>query len=214
MGYAGRRLSVAAEGGATPDRATPPNSNYYSYFMGGDASYSFVAPPEDGEAGSWLERAELGFGVLHTRHKEQIAPIGPINGFEKSYGQTDLTPTLGLGAWDTDFTASYTRSIYDRFINDRPVQALRASSRGANPVVLTLPRYQWRLDLQFGGLPAVTPILGFGYDAYKVIQPPQRTYSAGLRVKAGRVKATAGVDRVEYGGAYSTYYSFGLRAGF
>lgn len=198
VGWAGKRLGLAAEGSFTPQA-----DGYQNTAFAGDITYAVVGaprrPPAGGDDKGRLARLIFGAGVRHILHKESLAQLQqqtPTVDRALNAGETDISGFAGASLVGFNLDASITQSLYDQTLPRliRPIQP--ASVPGANPTAFGFPDTSVAARLTCRLIPIVKPFAAFDWRSLKSDQPAARTYTAG---------ASAGIGFLEVSAFYSLY---------
>ncbi|MBI3553418.1 MAG: hypothetical protein HY077_13060 [Elusimicrobia bacterium] len=194
---------------------TPKINGYSNVFFGVDGILSIT--PTGGKAskrirganqvennarGSGLARIDLGAGLTHTTHRDDIGAAGRGRTNSVTLGQTDLSGSAGVEVLDNWLSLDVTKSVYDK-----DVAGLNA--RGSRVIVLP------GLSSTIQGFPNTSASVRYEYEAFPIVVPyatyTHTTFLSGVghsdSVKAG---GYAEFDIVEVGGSYERYVQPGF----
>lgn len=222
LGYDGDFFGAGADAAVTPRaggyQSTGFGADATVYFSpGGDKRSSGAGEKtQDAARDKGLVEAYLGAGAYNTRHSESLPAFGAQPAREAVTNQLDLSANAGAQVFVVDLSAGYTKSLYDRRINERPRQALRAQAFGFNPAIFGFPEYKFDAQAIWLLSPLVKPFVSFLYTDYKVDQPASRSYAAGATVKILKVRVKGSYELYDPGGGAKkqSYYSLGASVAF
>jgi len=198
VGWAGKRLGLAAEGAFTPKA-----DGYQNTAFAGDVTYAVVGaprrPPQGGDDKGRLARLIFGAGLRHIAHKESLAQLQqqtPNVDRALDAGQTDVSAFAGASLLGFNLDAAITQSVYTQNLPRliRPIQPAAVS--GSNPTAFGFPDTTAEARLTCRLIPIVKPFGAFNWRSLKSDQPAARTYTAG---------ASAGIGFLEVSAFYSLY---------
>lgn len=222
VGYEVGPLSLGVMGAFVPK-----NDGYKQNSVGADLTFSLapghtkhghrMAGPasENNETyGYGLAGVDLGGSVVHTTHSddytangtsgEALRQQGVLRANRFTVGETDLTAFAGLKFLVTEISASVSKSVYDKSLDNnltrespyRPMGDFMAIESG-------FPESNYSAKVKWTMLPFVKPYVAFTHTNFKLGAAPSNATEAGLNV---------GLDMLNVKAAYGHYGQNGFIA--
>lgn len=158
-------------------------------------------------------RVELGGGVQHTAHREEVGVAGARRaGGAVEIGQTDLELMAAAEAFLVRLDASFVKSTYNKDLGELDARSGQITAlAGLNSLISGFPAQSSSLRLETTWLPRVTPFVSYTRTAFKIAQPASDSVAVGASLRLKIVGLTASYERYDPGGGESirNYYSFG-----
>jgi len=202
-GYDTEVMGVAAEAGATSKA-----DGYSNAFAGADVTFSLsptggrkarLAGPQSGGGsarGEGLARVDVGGGIMHTAHKDELDASGTLRASAFELKQTDLFAFAGAKFLSMNLGAQFNVSGYDKTINTTDRAGRRLALPGLISIVQGFARQSLNLKAEWGMLPFVTPFVSYTYAKFKAGMPSGKGYVFG---------ASVGLDMLEARGSVEVY---------
>ncbi|MBI4051034.1 MAG: hypothetical protein HY400_00860, partial [Elusimicrobia bacterium] len=211
--------------------ASPKVNDYRNSFFGADVTFSFtptgsgparrLGGPQSGGAprGEGLARVDMGGGVLHTIHTDDIQ--SGSNSGKGSFsrrsaaariGQTDLQIFAGISFMDTLLSGQITKSNYNKDLAALSARvAQRIELAGVAAIIQGFPDTSYNLRIEWPMLPLVSPFLSHTFTKFELGAPSSKDYSAGAAIGLDMLELTVSYERYVPGGGESNlnYYSVG-----
>ncbi|HXT01364.1 MAG TPA: hypothetical protein VN915_11860 [Elusimicrobiota bacterium] len=205
----------------------PKNDGYRQNSVGADLTFSLapghtkhghrMAGPasESNETyGYGLAGVDLGGSVVHVTHSDDFKANGTsgdalrqqgaprANAF--TVGETDLTAFAGLKFLITEISASVSKSLYDKDLDNNRVRESPFMPMGEFAAIESgFPESSYNGKIKWTMLPFVKPYVSFTHTNFKLGSAPSNATEAGVNV---------GLDMLNVKGAYGHYGQNGFTA--
>lgn len=203
---------------------TPKVNGYRNSFVGVDAAVSLTptgsgpikrikgADQGGGAArGKGLARVDVGAGLLHTSHRDDLNAAGARRASVFKLGQTDLSASVGVSFLRNLLSLDLTKSFYDKDLAAATDRGGRVQAvTGLTAVVQGFPKTSASARLEMSMVPVVTPFISYTRTTFELSQPSSNAYAVGGFVELAILEVGASYQRyVQAGAADQNYYGLG-----
>ncbi|MFH1619122.1 MAG: hypothetical protein ABIG11_04390 [bacterium] len=202
-GYDAAAYGISAEAGATPKE-----DGYGNRFAAADITFSLsssggkksrIAGPQSGGGaarGKGLAGVDVGAGIRHTAHTDELNALRAIRPSEAAIGQTDLLVFAGAKFLSTNVSGQYTKSGYDKTLSGGYRVSQRTALAGMTAIIQGFPSQSWNFRAEWASMPVVRPFFSYTHTQFKLSQPNSDSYAAG---------ASVGLDMLQLNGTAEVY---------
>ncbi|MFI5363881.1 MAG: hypothetical protein ACHQ49_18110 [Elusimicrobiota bacterium] len=220
VGYEQGPLSLGVTGAFVPKA-----DGYSQNSVGADLTFSLspgttkhghrMAGPDSQDNGSFgygLAGIDIGGSINHITHKdadsaqgtsgESLRRQGPAFATPFTVGETDLSAFAGAKFLITELSASVSKSIYDKTLDDNHLRESPFLALGQySAIEAGYPDSNYSVKLRWKTLPFVTPYAAYTHTNFKLGSRPSN---------AAEIGGTVGLDMLNVRGAYGHYSQSGF----
>lgn len=176
---------------------TPKVNGYKNSFVGVDASVSLTptgsgpikrikGSDQGGGAarGKGLARVDVGAGVLHTSHSDDLNASGATRTGTFKLGQTDLSASVGVSFLENLISLDLTKSVYDKTLSAATDRGSRVQTvTGLTSMIQGFPKTSASARLEMSMIPVVSPFVSYTRTTFELSQPSLNAYALGGSVE-------------------------------
>jgi hypothetical protein len=205
----------------------PKNDGYKQNSVGADLTFSLApghtkhghrmagpASQSNETYGYGLAGVDLGGSVMHVTHSDDYAANGTsgealrrqgaLRANRFTVGETDLAAFAGLKFLITEISASVSKSLYDKNLDNNMVRESPFMPLGEfSAVEAGFPESSYNGKVKWTMIPFVKPYVSFTHTNFKLGSKPSNATEAGVNV---------GLDMLNVKGAYGHYSQSGFFA--
>jgi hypothetical protein len=167
-----------------------------------------------GASGTGLAGVDVGASVNHITHKDAYSAVGTSGNALRQqgaafanpavFGETDLTAFAGAKFLITEISASVSKSLYDKNLDNNHLRESPFMAMGGfNAIESGYPDSDYNVKVKWKTLPFVTPYVSFTHTNFKLGSAPSNATEVGGEV---------GLDMLSVKGAYAHYSQNGFQS--
>lgn len=161
--------------------------------------------------GKGLARVDVGAGISHTTHKDELNAARVSRANSLTIGQTDLSGSVGASFLGNLITLDLTKSFYDKDLGAVSARGGRAQVlTGLSNVIQGFPNTSASVKFELAMLPLINPFVSYTRTTFELSQPASNAYAVGGFAQLQILEVTASYQRyVQAGQPDNNYYGLG-----